>query len=105
VFGGSTGSNGNGRWEKRAGGEVIEQWGTVLGTFGEGPQAVTFPIEFPTECEQIQVTAINASGTANHDIWGEQETISQAGAVVFLNYVSASGVALCDGFNWRAIGR
>lgn len=102
VFKGTSGANAYGKWERRSSG-VIEQWGTVLGTFGEGPQGITFPIPFVNACDQIQVTAINSSETVNHDIWGQQASINLTGAEVFLN-VSAGGVSVCDGFNWKAIG-
>ncbi|MDR7257772.1 hypothetical protein J2X47_001952 [Sphingomonas sp. BE270] len=103
VFKGTSGSNANGKWERRASG-VIEQWGTVLGSFTEGAQSVTFPIPFPTVCDQIQPTAVNASSTQNHDIWAQSVSWSTTGGVIYLNYPQAGGVSAIDGFSWRAIG-
>ncbi|WP_449471995.1 gp53-like domain-containing protein [Sphingobium chungangianum] len=99
----SFGSNANGYWEKTPNG-IIEQWGTVTGTFGEGPVAQSFPIPFTDLASvNVQVTAINPAGSTSNDIWCQRgaKTLSSFQAV----FQSQTSGNTGGGYEWRAKGR
>lgn len=56
-------------WQKLPSG-IILQWAKgVLNPSGETSQTITFPIEFPTACLNVQVTTNIPSATSSNDNW------------------------------------
>ncbi|MBV8971906.1 MAG: hypothetical protein JO290_06400 [Sphingomonadaceae bacterium] len=90
-------------WEKRPSG-VVEQWGSNTSTFtGEGTVSVSFPITFPNACRNIQITARNPSSLNTRDTFLQVVSMSATGFVAYYQN-NGGGSAVCDGFNWRALG-
>lgn len=89
--------------------DLIDQWGEVLMSWqGEGPVKVTFPIAFPNECYNVQITAKSSgrSGFVGTDLTIGVGEITATGFSAMLN-TWTQGVAVNDfqGFLWRAIGK
>jgi len=100
------GSNANGYWEKRPNG-VIEQWGTLAGTYAEGQIVITFPIQF-TDVNSIVISAnaVNTAGSDKYDISIQRVSRTVDGCVVFAQYsAAASSINQINGVDWRAVGR
>ncbi|OAM38300.1 phage tail protein [Eikenella sp. NML120348] len=88
---------------------LIDQWGFVpMGWQGEGPVKVTFPIAFPNECYNVQITVKSGgrSGSVGTDLTIGAGEITSTGFSAMLN-TWAQGAAANDfqGFAWRAIGK
>lgn len=103
------GSNSDGTWELRPNG-VLEQWGTVIGSMGEGGYARTFPTPFPDATKiNLQLTAINSSAYtgSSRDTWMQAGAITNPGdgtGTGFTAVVQSSELgAHVDGFHWRAV--
>lgn len=100
--GGSLTNNANGYHVTRADG-LIEQWGTVFVTQGEGAVPITFPIPFNNLASvNIQVSIIG-SGAGGNDMWVQL----LAGWTVndFVAFYQSSGTGQSGfGISWRAIG-
>jgi len=78
------------------------QWGeTGLPGFGEGPQAVTFPIAFASAVFSVSATAKNSSGTAN-DVWTQVSGVGTSGFNVYWQAPSSGNFG--GGAYWFAIG-
>jgi len=105
----SAGSNANGYWVKRSdgnGGILIEQWGTVAPSPGEGAASITFPTPFTTAASicLTAMAAVSGIGTG-HDYWINENTNSPpttTGASVYVN--SSDGTGGSEYFKWRAVG-
>lgn len=98
------GNNANGYWEKRPNG-VIEQWGRVTGSFGEGSNTKAFPIAFTDAASVVvHVWSINADGGTgtSRDIWTQFRS-NTVNDFTFLFQASDNG-ASAGGYKWRAIG-
>lgn len=99
-----TGTNAYGSWEKTPTG-IIRQWGYVAGPFGETGVTVTFPLAFPTACEDFSATPTNDGPSISQltviDIVPPMFAVS---ALVLVNRES-SGSPNIPGFYWRATGR
>ena len=109
---GTSGSNANGHWRKHPDG-TIEQWGYYPG--GSSNPTLTFPIEWPTACEALNVTALSTTNSTPASSQGGVKYASPAPGVsttTFSVWCSAD-----DGgpdtnqplatvpFYWRSIGR
>ena len=107
ALGFESGSNVNGYWCKipnGSGGQIIRQWGHISAAHGEGPQAVTFPIEF-TDANSISLVGIGlANGTTLPDAWLQltSGTVTISGASFY--YQATSGGNNLDGLHWQAEG-
>lgn len=105
----SSGNNANGYWRKipdGAGGFIIEQWGEVIVNQSEGRYTITFPIPFPSACENVQLTNLNPSGTILQTVVVELVSKAQPTADYFIQWTSVPGTnTLNPGVSWRAIGR
>lgn len=78
---------------QRLPGGLIEQWG-FTGTSGGNPVVVTFPVAFPNDCLNIQVSQIGAVASESHE---RIVSFTNTGAVLGKSTVGA-------GLYWRAIG-
>lgn len=100
------GSNANGYYEKRANG-VIEQWGKVVASLGQGAVAVTFPIPF-TDANSVMVSpvAMNSGGGTGTglDIWAQWKDVTVGGDGFTAILQDSSGTATASGLAWRAVG-
>jgi len=103
LSGFENGSNANGYWRKTPDG-VIEQWGVVTGSFGEGPVYRDFPIPF-TEAASISVgiTALNPSGAGWNDMWTQTAPPTLTTFTAIFQATSSGNTGF--GFHWRAVGR
>ena len=96
-FTGSNQSLGTTGYQKVPGG-LIMQWGTTPVIAGPGTLAITFPIAFPSNCANVQLTIKDASGDTSST------------GIVSARSVTTTGFILYNGedpnmiFNWLAIG-
>ncbi len=99
----SFGSNANGYWRRTPDG-VIEQWGTVTGSFPEGGAVRYFPIQF-TDVDSInlQVTGLNTNSVTWNDMWTQSGVVSLTQFIVVFQSPSSGNQGL--GCRWRAIGK
>lgn len=106
-----SGSNSNGYWKQAPdghGGFIIEQWGAIVATQVEGTYTITFPTEFPTDCENVQITVLNSSGSIRKTSFAELESSTPTTATYHIQYIDEVGsldIDGVDGIEWRAIGR
>lgn len=104
----SSGSNANGYWRKipdGAGGFIIEQWGQLIGNYPAGVYNFAFPIQFPTRCEDVQLTIIISNSNQNYDTWPQLIAMDQNGAAFIIQIDSGFNSNWSMGVSWRAIGR
>jgi len=79
-------------------GGLIMQWGTTGVIPGPGTLAITFPIVFPSNCANVQLTIKDVSGDTSST------------GIVSARSVTTTGFILYNGedpnmiFNWLAIG-
>ncbi|WP_369799142.1 tail fiber protein [Eikenella sp. NML03-A-027] len=88
---------------------LIDQWGFVpMGWQGEGPVKVTFPIAFPNECYNVQITVKSggSSGAVGTDITIGAGDLTATGFNALVNtWGQGANAADFQGFFFRAIGR
>ena len=104
----SSGSNGNGYWRRTPdgnGGQIVEQWGKLVGNYPAGFYTFNFPIAFPTGCEDLQLTILNTTGNQLYDTWVQQVSASATGASFVINFDAGGNSNWSTGVSWRAIGR
>lgn len=88
---------------------LILQWGKVAsGWPGEGPYTVTFPIAFPNQCLNTQITVWSdgRKGSVSLDITIPVGTIRLVSFDALFNVIGFQGSSAADlkGFYWFAIG-
>ena len=88
---------------------LILQWGKVAsGWPGEGPYTVTFPVAFPNNCLNTQITVLSdgRKGSVNLDITIPVGTLKPTGFDAMFNAMAFQGSSAADlrGFYWFAIG-
>lgn len=76
-------------------------FGNFSVTAGEGPQSVTFPAAFPTECVSA-IATLKGTGLSNNDIFAQVTAFSPTGMTVY--YQAASGGNNGTGAHWLAVG-
>lgn len=103
-----SGNNANGYWRKVPdgnGGFILEQWGKVIGNYPAGVYNFAFPIQFPTACEDCQLTIVISNANQNYDTWVQLISADQNGAAFIINIDSGFNSNWSMGVSWRAIGR
>jgi len=82
---------------------LIEQWGKVSTTQGEGPIPITFPTPF-TEIGTVNVQlTIIGNASINNDMWVQLTALS---ITTFTAYYQQSQSGQTGyGFHWRALGK
>jgi len=100
AFSGQLGAAG---WSKLPSG-LIFQWGGVAAYATEGQVAANFPIAFPNACDRLVLTPINATASANRDIWVQIVSKNAAGFVGMYQRSTASDGSSIDGLDFFAIG-
>ncbi|MDP1630155.1 MAG: hypothetical protein Q8L66_01895, partial [Caulobacter sp.] len=107
------GSNANGWWRRNPDG-TIDQWGVYN---GNSPHpGISFPLEFPTACENVQITALGygATSTGSESTTVHLATLdgipTTAGFAAWCSWESSgndqfNAAATLSKFHWRAIGR
>lgn len=85
---------------------LIMQWGKyapVGGIVGDAGYAISFAVEFPTDCLSVNAISINTyADPYNHQIVPEIISFNKTECTLYLNYFS--GTNSTDGFYWQAIG-
>lgn len=101
----TSGSNANGHWSMRPdgnGGFIVEQWGITPSVGEFSHQTITFPIQFPTACENVQITPrndVDSDGDESDETyWVSNVTQNDFIARVNGDWADAT-------YFWRAIGR
>lgn len=112
IAGGSSGSNADGRWRIHPDG-TVEQYGHYAG--GSAHPTITFPIEFPTACDNVQVTAVSTTNATPSSTQGGVNYASPAAGPTTTDF--SVWCSADDGgpdtnqpsttvpFYWHAIGR
>jgi hypothetical protein len=86
----------------------VEQWGTVNVSVGsEITIPATFPIPFPTACDNVVANVAVNAPTTSADAWTQivRSSISTTGFSCQVQHSSAPTFPPINGFNWRASGR
>jgi hypothetical protein len=97
VYGFQRGTAASGEWERHPNGN-IEQWGTAV-TGGGGTVAVTFPIPFPSTCDQVLVTTNDSAASI-----GNYVSATTTG-VTLQAWTVAGAAGPGKSVSWRAKGR
>ena len=89
---------------------LMRQWGHVsTGWTGEGPKKVVFPVAFPSECFNVQITAHTGGrqGVVNADFTLGVDNLTAAGFEIVVNAMPVNGSSAADfkGVYWTAIGK
>ena len=89
---------------------LMRQWGHVsTGWTGEGPKKVVFPVAFPSECFNVQITAHTGGrqGAVNADFTLGVDNLTAAGFDIVVNAMPLNGSSAADfkGVYWIAIGK
>jgi len=96
------GSNANGYYERQTN-SLIEQWGQVSITQGEGAIPRTFPIPFTDLATvNVQLTIIG-NASINNDMWVQLTALSLTGFTAFFQQSQSGQTGY--GFHWRAKGK
>ena len=89
---------------------LLRQWGYIGTTWsGEGVKKVVFPVAFPAECFNVQITTriTGRQGAINADLTLGADNLTTAGFDVVVNGLAFHGASVSDfkGVYWEAIGR
>lgn len=97
-----SGSNANGFWMKHPNG-IIEQWGSFsIGDIASAsPSTATFPIQFPAQCDNVQLTPMEATAAGKWDLY----LVSMSSINFQYSSQEFAAVVQNAGVSWRAIGR
>ncbi len=89
---------------------LMRQWGHFSTSWtGEGPKKVVFPVAFPSECFNVQITAHTGGrqGVVNADFTLGVDNLTAAGFDIVVNAMPLQGSSAADfkGVYWIAIGK
>lgn len=84
---------------------LILQWGTLSGSYSEGPQYIPFNIPFPTACWQAFATPVNATAGSSKDVWAQRVSVDLNGFTIMFNWAGGAGTNSIDGADWWAVGK
>ncbi len=107
--GGTSGSNANGYWEKRAT-NIMEQWGVIASASStEGVVAVVFPVPFADTSYVVSPVGFINAASQYKDTWPqiiENSKTVNGFSVQYQNPADAGTATYgLDGVEWRAIGK
>lgn len=86
-------------------GGVIMQWGGSRAAGAEGLFNGAFPIAFPSSCDRVILTAVNATGSDQRDLWCQLVSTTLAGFTGMYQRGGGSNQNSIDGYDFFAIGR
>lgn len=86
-------------------GGVLVKRGSPRATMAAGTGYIAFTTPFPTQCRNLQLTNINATGSAGRDAWAEIVSYNADGFTYNVQTAgTGGGPNTIDGFDWRAEG-
>ncbi|RYY25253.1 MAG: hypothetical protein EOP62_14425 [Sphingomonadales bacterium] len=85
-------------------GGFTDKFGTYLVGVSPGTYFVGFAIPFTAGCGGVVACPINASGSANRDVWVQVVSFSADGFTMCIQTSNTGGNNTLDGFSWRAWG-